>query len=359
MTDTTTRHDAPGGARPPRPSRRRRTVRRTVVLVVVAVLVGVAGVAALGVLTADVVVRQRYDARIERFDDPADSIPEESRPPEGVDGAMTFLLLGSDSRISAGDASQWQAGAQRTDAIMLVHLPADRSALYVMSVPRDTWVDIPGHGQAKINAAFSYGGPALMVQTMEQLTGLRMDHTAVVDFEGFATMTDALGGVTITVPEDTSDMRASFEAGTYRMDGDTALDYVRQRYGLDEGDFDRVRRQQNWVRAVSREALSRQTLTSPRTLDEFLLAATSSVSLDAGFGADDLRDLAFELRAVREEDMRFLTVPTAGTGRSSDGQSIVLLDEAAADGLFGSLSSGTTAQWVQDNDVDLLDERVE
>ena len=346
-------------ARPVDPQAQARSRRRSVVVVVIVLVVVAALVAALA-LAADVTVRTRYDSRIERFDDPAATIPEASRPEPVADGAAhTYLLLGSDSRVSAGDATQWQAGAQRTDAIMLVHLPADRSGLYVMSIPRDTWVDIPGHGEAKINAAFSYGGPALLVQTVEQLTGLRVDHVGVVDFEGFVAMTDALGGVEITVPEDTQDMRASFPAGTYTMDGARALDYVRQRYGLDEGDFDRVRRQQNWVRAVLRDAVSNDTLTDPLQLDAFLLATTSAVALDSSFGVDQLRDLAVQLRGIDSEDVQFLTVPTAGTGRSDDGQSIVLLDEPAAAGLWQAVRDGTVAQWVTTADADLLGDTVD
>lgn len=340
--------------------RQTRTRRQTRALVVVMALVVVAAVVAGLALAADVTVRTRYDSRIERFDDPTGAIPEASRPEPVADGeARTYLLLGSDSRVSAGDASQWQAGAQRTDAIMLVHLPADRSGLYVMSIPRDTWVDIPGRGEAKINAAFSYGGPPLLVQTVEQLTGLRVDHVGVVDFEGFVAMTDALGGVQVTVPEDTQDSRAAFPAGTYTMDGARALDYVRQRYGLDEGDFDRVRRQQNWVRAVLQDALSRDTLTDPRQLDAFLLATTSAVALDSSFGADQLRDLAVQMRGLRSEDVAFLTVPVAGTGRSDDGQSIVLLDEPAADGLWQAVRDGTLQQWVTTPGADLLGSTVD
>ena len=264
---------------------RPRSFRRTATFVLAVVLVGVAAVVAALAVAADVTVRARYDSRIERFEDPAAVLPEAGRPAPVADGAAhTYLLLGSDSRVSAGDASQWTAGAQRTDAVMLVHVPADRAGLYVMSIPRDTWVEVPGHGPAKINAAFSYGGPALLVQTVEQLTGVRVDHVGIVDFEGFVAMTDALGGVTVTVAEDTEDRRAAFPAGTQTLDGEAALDYVRQRYGLDGGDFDRVKRHQNWIRAVTQAALSRDTLTDPRQLDAFLLATTSAVALDDGFG---------------------------------------------------------------------------
>lgn len=339
---------------------RRRTSRKgRLVLVSVALLAVVVGVVALLGLTADLVVRERYDANIERFDDPFEAIPEQSRPAPDDGQARNYLLLGSDSRISAGDASQWEAGAQRTDAIMLAHLPADRSALYVMSIPRDTWVEVPDHGEAKINAAFSLGGPTLLVRTVEELTGVRVDHVGIVDFEGFVAMTDALGGVEVTVPEETQDSQNVFPAGTYEMDGRQALGYVRQRYGLDGGDFDRVKRQQNWIRAVASDALSRDTLTDPRSLDAFLRATSSAVALDSGFGVDDLRTLAFHLRGLRSDDLTFLTVPTAGTGRSSDGQSIVLLDEPAADALWQALQEDTVGQWLAAHDADVLGSTVD
>lgn len=346
-------------------SPRRRSHARRVVLGVVLTFVVVAGLLAVAGLAADITVRERYDSNIERFQDPFEALPEESRPsPPASDAeaggeARNYLLLGSDSRISAGDATQWEAGAQRTDAIMIAHLPADRSGLYVMSIPRDTWVDVPGHGEAKINAAFSFGGPTLLVQTVEELTGLRIDHVGVVDFEGFVQMTDALGGVEITVPEQTQGRDTTIPAGTYTMDGEQALDYVRQRYGLAGGDFDRVKRQQNWIRAVLSQALSRDTLTSPSTLDEFLRATTSSIALDSGFGTGELRSLAFELRGLRSGDLEFLTVPTAGTGRSEDGQSIVLLDEPAADELWQAVRAGEVEQWLATEDADTLDETVD
>jgi LCP family protein required for cell wall assembly len=343
-------------------STRSRERRRSGVFALVVVLTVVIGVVAALVLVADLTVRQRYDANIERFEDPFQAIPEDTRPsrPVEADGgvAMNFLLLGSDSRISAGDASQWEVGAQRTDAIMVAHLPADRSGLYVVSIPRDTWVDIPGRGQAKVNAAFSFGGPPLMVQTVEQMTGLRIDHIGVVDFEGFVDMTDALGGVEITVPEATRDMRSEFPAGTYTMDGEQALGYVRQRYGLARGDFDRVQRQQNWIRAVLREALSRDTLTNPARLDEFLRATTSSVALDEGFDMGELRSLALQVRGLRSEDLTFLTVPIEGTGRSADGQSIVVLDESGADELWQAVRDGDLEAWLATTDTDVLGERV-
>ncbi len=190
------------------------------------------------------------DQNIERIGDPFGPLVEEERPKAVVADAMNILLLGSDSRIST-DPGAWIRGAQRTDAIMVAHIPADRSAVTVTSIPRDSWVSIPGNGKNKINAAFSFGGPTLMVKTVEKYTGVRIDHVVIVDFEGFKDITDELDGVRINVAASTSDERSAFAAGPQTMDGETALKYVRQRHNLPGGDFDRVKRQQNWIRAVA------------------------------------------------------------------------------------------------------------
>jgi LCP family protein required for cell wall assembly len=296
-----------------------------------------------------------YDANIERFQDPTAAIPAASRPAPAKNDALNLLLLGSDSRISAGDPSQWVAGAQRTDAIMLVHIPADRKGAYVVSIPRDSWVDVPGHGDNKINAGFSFGGPALMVQTVEQLTDVRIDHIVIADFEGFKDLTDTLGGVTITVPKSTKDERAEFPAGTYRMDGETALNYVRQRHNLPGGDFDREKRQQNWIRAVLKEMVSKGTLSDPVKVDQVLDQMTKSISTDDSFTLSEMRDLALSMRDLRSNDVAFMTAPVAGTGRSPDGkQSIVRLDQEAGVGLWKSVKDDAMVDWIEKNRPALL-----
>lgn len=277
------------------------------------------------------------DSRVERFGDPFTAIPEEGRPtrPAPVVAAdrepLNVLVLGSDSRISAGDPSQWEAGAQRTDAIMLVHLDGDREHASVMSIPRDSWVDVPGRGMAKINASYSYGGPALLVQTVEQLTGVRIDHVAIADFDSFTELTDALGGVEITVGQDVYEYgapdRLVVGTGTHVLDGKQALAYARQRYGLPGGDFDRVKRQQNWARAILTKAVSQGTLTDPAKATRFVRVVSGAVAVDDGLGLTDLVGLATELKGLRAGDVAFLTAPVRGTGWSPDGtQSIVNLD---------------------------------
>jgi LCP family protein required for cell wall assembly len=268
------------------------------------------------------------------------------------------LVVGSDSRISAGDPTQWKKGGQRTDAIMLVHIPADRRSAYLMSIPRDSWVDIPGYGQGKINAAFSYGGPALLIRTVEQLTKVRVDHLATTDFASFKSITDELGGVQITVPADTyAGKTLVMKAGAQLLNGEQALTYVRERYGLARGDFDRVQRQQNWMRAIFTRAVSNGTLSNPTTLLPFLNAVTKSVAVDDGFTLGAMRSIALSLRTLGSTSVRFYTVPVQGTGRSPDGkQSIVVLKRPAFDQLMVAVANDSVAAYLAANpsDVDTL-----
>jgi LCP family protein required for cell wall assembly len=294
-------------------------------------------------------VQQWLSGRVERLDDPFEALPTRPAPAPPAPSApadataVNVLLLGSDSRISAGDPGQWQAGAQRTDTIMLVHLPADRRAAYVMSVPRDSWVDIPGHGEGKINAAFSYGGPSLMIQTVEQLTDVRIDHFAVADFTSFTAITDALGGVRITLDRDLEVGGTTVPAGKQQLlTGEQALRWVRERKTLARGDFDRVQRQQAWVRAMVARMRNEGTLSNPVTAVPFLRAVGDAVATDEGLDDAATADLRSRVQDLASTDLTFLTVPTDGTGRSPDGaQSVVLLDRPALAQLMGAVNAGT------------------
>jgi LCP family protein required for cell wall assembly len=277
---------------------------------------------------------------------PAERVRPVADPAAGR--ALNVLVLGSDSRVSAGDPRQWVAGAQRTDAIMIVHLISDRSGVFVMSIPRDSWVEVPGHGMAKINAAFSWGGPALMMQTVEHLTGVRLDHFAIVDFTGFKEITDAVGGVQITVPKKvSSDLQGAIEAGTYTMNGQTALTYVRQRYNVPGGDFGRVKRQQNWIRAVALKMRAVNPVTDPLTFNTVVSTLSRATEVDQGFTPDLMQELAIDVRQMGPHDLRFFTVPVKGTGRSPDRrQSIVELDRKADAGLWLAIRQDRIKQWV-------------
>jgi LCP family protein required for cell wall assembly len=341
------------------PKRRRRRLRR--LWISLAIIFGLLLAAVAGGAWWARSFTAQLDRNIERFGDPFAPLPADrpTKPAGEAAKALNILLLGSDSRISAGDPSQWVAGAQRTDAIMIMHVDAARTGATIMSIPRDSWVEIPGHGNAKINAAFSWGGPTLMVRTVEKYTHVRIDHVVMIDFEGFKALTDSLGGVTINVAKATHDEAGSFEAGPQRMDGATALRYVRQRHNLPGGDFDRVQRQQNWIRSIMREALAKDSLTDIPTMTDVLSDVTKAIATDEGFSFGQMRDLVWSMRHVHENGVRFFTAPVKGTGWSPDGkQSIVLLDQKKNAGLWAAVVQDNLGGWIRDNDPALLGEVV-
>lgn len=275
-----------------------------------------------------------------------EGLDESERPakPATAADSVTMLLVGSDSRAvngstgtSAGEPT-WEYGAQRTDTIMLAYIPANRDRVFVVSIPRDSWVRVPGHGNAKVNAAFSWGGPPLLVRTLESVSHVRIDHVGIVDFDGFKTMTDAVGGVDVTVerPSFDSANNKRWLPGRHHLDGEEALLYVRQRYGLPRGDFDRIERQQQFLRALGTEVTDAGMLVRPQAVNDLLTAVTHSITVDNRMTTGRMRDLALQLRGVRTSELEFMTVPTKGTGMVGD-QSVVFLDRPQTAQLFSAM----------------------
>ncbi|GAA1969300.1 LCP family protein [Nocardioides panacihumi] len=267
-------------------------------------------------------------------------------------GAVNILLMGTD-RVSevatTGDAAAspaWVAGEQRSDALMVLHIDGSRKVAAVVSIPRDSWVPIPGHGYGKINWAYSFGGPSLTVATVEQLTGLRIDHLAIVDWEGFKELTDHVGGVDIDVPATVVDPHnhVTWTAGRHHLDGEQALLYVRQRYGLPGGDFDRVKRQQAFLKSVMEASMHTAMRKDPKMLYGFLDTLARNVSVDSGWSTTDMAKLVFSMRDFRSANLRFLTAPVLGTGQVGT-QSVVRLDDAADKDLWRELRSDRIDQW--------------
>ena len=297
-------------------------------------------------------VRHSIASGIEFIADPFAGIP--ARAPQqkvaaGEEPAVNILVLGTDSRTSASDPSQWKEGAQRTDAIMIVQVSGDRKTVSVMSIPRDSWVEIPGHGQGKINAAYSYGGPSLTIHTVENLTGIHIDHFAVANFESFVALTDEIGGVRINLKTPQTLAGKELGAGAQVLDGQQALAYTRERSSLPNGDFDRVKRQQTWMRSIVSRVLTNGTLSSPTALYSFLKTASRTVAVDESFTLNQMQSLALETRHLHSNDIRFMTVPTAGTGTSTDGQSIVTLDADADTPLFKAFAEDRVSAYLTEH----------
>ena len=297
-------------------------------------------------------VRHSIASGIEFIADPFAGIP--ARAPQqkvaaGEEPAVNILVLGTDSRTSASDPSQWKEGAQRTDAIMIVQVSGDRKTVSVMSIPRDSWVEIPGHGQGKINAAYSYGGPSLTIHTVENLTGIHIDHFAVANFESFVALTDEIGGVRINLKTPQTLAGKELGAGAQVLDGQQALAYTRERSSLPNGDFDRVKRQQTWMRSIVSRVLTNGTLSSPTALYSFLKTASRTVAVDESFTLNQMQSLALETRHLHSNDIAFMTVPTAGTGTSADGQSIVTLDADADTPLFNAFAEDRVSTYLTEH----------
>jgi LCP family protein required for cell wall assembly len=288
-----------------------------------------------------------YDNNIRRI---PKAFPGGQRPSAGPDGAENWLLLGSDRR-DQGDPGYGKISGERADTIMLAHLPADRKTAYLVSFPRDLWVTIPGRGRSKINAAYSYGGSSLLIATIEKLSGVRIDHFGIIDFSGMRQMTDALGGVDVRLSRAIHDPKnkITWQAGVNHLNGDRALKFVRQRYGLPGGDFDRIKRQQAFMKALARKSVSRGTFTNPLKLNAFLNALTKSVSVDDSVTIGDLRSQALSFRNVRAGDIEFMTVPTRGTGNVRR-QSVVFLDSVRSPLLFNAIRGDKMGDYVKSGD---------
>ncbi|SNR27451.1 transcriptional attenuator, LytR family [Haloechinothrix alba] len=358
MTERASTETDNGDGERPKPRKRLRRTRR-VALILVAVLLVLGGGAAGGLY----LISENLAGNVERVPSVFDELDPDERPEpaEGVDeGARTFLLAGIDSRSTEPTTGEEATGSSaldggaRSDAIVLVRLEADGESATAVSIPRDSWVPVPGYGHTKINAAYAHGGPALLVHTLEELTDVRIDHFAVIDFAGFEGMTDAVGGIEVEVESATSYKGVEFEAGVNHLDGEEALAYVRQRKDLPQGDLDRVRRHQRALRALLGEAVSGETMRSPTRAYELLDTVSRWVSVDDTLTNSRLRSLVLELRSLRSHDMTFLTAPVTGTGREGE-QSVVYLNEQRGPRLWSALREGRIESYANANPEDVLD----
>jgi LCP family protein required for cell wall assembly len=253
---------------------------------------------------------------------------------------MTILLLGSDLRL--GDDATAGVSGQRADAIMLIRFNAARTSIDVLSIPRDSWVPIPGKGTEKINAALG-GGPSLVVKTVQQLTGMSIDHVMVMDFDGVRDLTTALGGVTVLNEHAITDPRNGnhFPAGQLTLSGDRALLYVRIRYGLPGGDFDRIDHQQQVVAAIGQKLRSENLLGKPLLADQVVRIVAQSLTVDSGLTSPLMTQLLVDIIATPTQGLHFYTAPSAGFGTSSDGQSYVNLDKTKLAAAIAAMKAGT------------------
>ncbi len=288
--------------------------------------------------------------------------------PTSAPGSENFLLMGSDSRdFAGGQAYNVAPGSaafvtgQRSDVVMVVHIPAGNTTASVVSFPRDSWVELPAYTDAKnvahaavhakLNAAFSVGGAPLLVATVEQLTGLQIDHFVSVNFPGFQGMVNALGGIDVCIATSRHDTNSGdfLTAGQHHINGVQALALVRDRESFPNQDLGRIKDQEYFLSVMLRKVLSAGTLTNPFKLTDFLDVATNSLTVDSGLSLGDMRKLASRFSHLDASHVTFLTAPIANANYRATSsvygdqpQDNVLLDATAMAALFTNLASDAT-----------------
>ncbi|HVV13205.1 LCP family protein [Amycolatopsis sp.] len=299
---------------------------------------------------------------------------DDAKAPPADDGAEDILLAGVDARTDQQgnplplsvlkELRTEQTGAINTDTLIILRVPKNGGKPTAISIPRDTWVDTPSGGQAKINSVFGMAkaaaanqlraqgerdqaelerdsdqaGRKALVQTIQDFTQVRIDHYAEVNLLGFYLITEALGGVQVCLNHATEDKDsgADFAAGLQTVTGGEALSFVRQRKNLPRGDLDRIVRQQVFLGSALHKVLSAGVLTNPGKLSDLTDALHRSLILDPGF---DLLQFADKAKNLASGDVRFDTIPTITiNGRSPDGQSIVQVDPVAVQRYIASLA---------------------
>jgi LCP family protein required for cell wall assembly len=252
--------------------------------------------------------------------------------------------VGSDSRTDLTEAQRralatGDAAGGRTDTIMLLHTGSGPNSL--ISIPRDSYVPIPGHGQNKINAAFAFGGPKLLTQTVEEATGLRINHYVEIGFGGFASVVDAVGGVRMCIPQPINDPKAGLNlaAGCQTLNGAQALGYVRTR-AFPLADLERVQHQREFLSALAAKIASPSKVLNPLTVTHVLNGTANALNVDKGMHIWTLARLGWALRGVSHGSGVTLTVPLAGPEVVSGVGDVELWNHAAALRLFQALAHG-------------------
>lgn len=283
-------------------------------------------------------------ANASEHDKNGDGILDDGYSYDTVKGpGQNILLLGSDTR--SGSEAALVSGS-RADTIMLMHIPADGKGVYLVSIMRDTWVNIPGYGPAKINAALNYGGISLQVATVENLVGVKIDHVAEMEFEGFKSLVNSVGGVDVQVPFDFDINAWSFRRGTQHMDGGAALAFVRARYQFADGDYQRVRNQRAFLRGLYSTMKAKGALNNVASFQSAVESVAGYVRVDQGLDAMQIAQLAAPVLTSGDTSMHMTTLPNAGPGWSYDGQSIVLVNQAANAQLANALQHDTMDQFM-------------
>jgi polyisoprenyl-teichoic acid--peptidoglycan teichoic acid transferase len=335
VTQTTAIAESQPDDEAPEPKRRRLLPKILIGLAVL--LVAVIGAGFLYAATIDRSVTKNLNRGVELPTEESATRP--SKEPQEI-GTLNYVLLGSDSRDPGNE------GNGRSDTIMVVHLNAKRDKAYIVSFPRDMWVEIPGFGRNKINAAFAFGGAPLAVRTLEDLTGVRMDHVVLIDFEGFIRLTEDLDGVTVTNKNAFSAGGFHYPEGKITIAGEEALWFVRERKALPGGDLDRAENQRNVIKAIVEKGLSPKVISDPATFITFIGNVAKHLTVDNALSDGEIRRTALSLR-LTGKDIELLQAPVSGFSTTSDGQSIDVVDTVKMAELSKAFKNDKLSEYVK------------
>ncbi|GAB3595199.1 LCP family protein [Angustibacter peucedani] len=275
-----------------------------------------------------------------------DALPTDTAATPG----RTYLVVGSDSRkgLTKAQIKKLHTGAgdvgQRTDTIMLLHVPAGGGPTVLMSIPRDSYVAIPGHDHNKINAAFAFGGPKLLARTIEGMGGVQIDDYAEIGFGGFASMVDAVGGIQICPKRTMKDKDAgiNLKKGCQQADGPTALGYARARHSDPRGDLGRVERQREVLAAIVSKATTPGTLVNPFRTFPLASSGGSALTVDEHTGPMALARFVLGMKGAAGGKGLSLTLPVSGSGTREGAGSVVLIDDDKAAEVWSALKRSDT-----------------
>jgi polyisoprenyl-teichoic acid--peptidoglycan teichoic acid transferase len=335
MTQTTVRRES-GPDEDVATPRMRRLLPKILIGVAI-VLVAAIGAAMFYSATIDRSLTENLNRGVELPTDESSARPH--KEPQET-GTLNYVLLGSDSRDPGNE------GNGRSDTILVVHLNAKRNKGYIISFPRDMYVNVPGYGRNKINAAFAFGGTPLAVRTLENLTGVRMDHVALIDFEGFIRLTEDLRGVTVTNKTAFSSHGFDYPKGKITIAGEEALWFVRERKLLPGGDLDRAENQRNVIKAIVQKGLSLRVISDPSTFLNFLSNVAKYLTVDNDLSDDEIKRTAHSLR-LGGKDIDLLQAPIAGFATTGDGQSIDIVDTAKMAELAHAMKKDKLSEYVK------------
>lgn len=268
-------------------------------------------------------LRDAYEKDVDYVDLGIDDPASTATKGEGTN----ILLLGSDKRDPNSEEAKTVKG-QRSDVMMLVHISADHQHAYVSSFPRDLYVPIPGHGKDRINAALAFGGVPLSVKTVQEYVGVKIDHVALIDFQGVEGLVDELGGVDVHVSETFVGDGVQYTKGVQTMNGKDALTFVRQRKQLSGGDFARNANQRALLQGIVQKIISRGTLTDPGKIVAMTQQISPYLTVDSKLTSDRIVQLGLENRGLRSGNIRYLSVPHGDPFTTKGGASVVGTDDA-------------------------------